>query len=108
MSSPTGSPQRCVLSPLHYILYTDDCRSRHDNGHILKLADDTALVSLLHDEENDVGPVVDYFVDCYDRAFLQLNVARIKDTLIDFSRKPLAPQSTSIKGQVVEVVETYR
>jgi len=50
MSSSMVSPQGCVLSPLLYILYTDDCRSQHENRHILKFADDSAIVSLLSSE----------------------------------------------------------
>ncbi len=30
----TGSPQGCVLSPLLYILYTNDCVSRHTDRFI--------------------------------------------------------------------------
>lgn len=41
MSLSTGSPQGCVLS---YILYTDDRCSQHVNRHILKFADDCAIV----------------------------------------------------------------
>ena len=44
----TGSPQGCVLSPVLYILYTDDCRSNHLNRFLAKFADDSALLSLLH------------------------------------------------------------
>ena len=71
--SSTGSPQGCVLSPLLYILYTNDCRSQHINRHILKFADDTVIVSLLHKHESQHGPVVDEFVSWCDKSFLQLN-----------------------------------
>jgi len=48
-----GSPQGCVLSPLLYIIYSDDCRSQHENRYILKFADDSAIVSLLSNEESE-------------------------------------------------------
>lgn len=38
--SSTGYPQDCVLSPLLFILYTNDCRTQHADRHILKLTDD--------------------------------------------------------------------
>lgn len=43
----TGSPQGCVLSPLLFILYTDDCRSTESNYHLVKFADDSLTVSAL-------------------------------------------------------------
>ena len=61
--SSTGSPQGCVLSPILYILYTNDCRSSHPGRHILKFADDTVIVSLLRGEDTAPGPVVDDFID---------------------------------------------
>uniref|UniRef100_A0A8C7YZR7 Reverse transcriptase domain-containing protein n=1 Tax=Oryzias sinensis TaxID=183150 RepID=A0A8C7YZR7_9TELE len=36
----TGSPQGCVLSPLLYTLYTQDCTSTHPSNTIIKFADD--------------------------------------------------------------------
>ncbi len=59
----TGSPQGCVLSPLLYILYTNDCVSRHRDRFILKFADDTVIVSLLTGDENSHGPVVSNKLD---------------------------------------------
>ncbi len=46
----TGSQQGCVISPLFYILYTNDCRSVTENRHFVKFADDTVIVSLLNNE----------------------------------------------------------
>jgi len=78
----TGSPQGCVLSPLLYILYTNDCISKYKDRYFLKFADDTAIVSLLEDNEICHGPVVDDFIKWCDDACLQLNVSKTKDMSI--------------------------
>lgn len=46
---------KCVLSPLLHILYTDDCQSQYDNRFILKFADDSVIVSLMHDSEKNMA-----------------------------------------------------
>lgn len=75
--SSTGSPQGCCLSPLLYIMYTNDCQSTHENRHIMKFADDSVIVSLLQGQEQGHGPVVDDFVSWCDQSFLHLNVAKM-------------------------------
>ena len=58
----TGSPQGCVLSPTLFILYTNDCVSNSKSIHILKYADDTAIVGLGNENENEYRNVVDTFI----------------------------------------------
>lgn len=67
-----GAPQGCVLSPLLYILYTNDCRSQHVERHRSEIFDDTVVISLLHKEESEHGSVVDEFVTRCDEASLIL------------------------------------
>ena len=43
----TGHPQGCVLSPVLFTIYTNDCRSMFNNCDIIKYADDTAIVGRL-------------------------------------------------------------
>jgi len=97
-----------VLSPLQYILCTDDCRSWHDNRFIVQFADDSAIVSLLGAGECDHGPVVEDCVHCCNDAFLQINVLKTKDMLIDFSRNQTDLKRTAIKEQEVDVVGSYK
>ncbi len=75
----TGSLQGCCLSPLLFIMYTNDCRSMHENSYIIKYADDSVVVSLLHEQDLGHGPVMEDFISWCDRFSLQLNVNKTKD-----------------------------
>ena len=110
-STSTGSPQGCVLSPLLFILYTDDCRSTQPNCHLVKYADDTVLLSLLTGPSHHHGPVLQEFVEWCDNSKLELNVSKTKEMVVSFSsrqRDLAAAVTTSIHGKPVEVVEEYR
>ncbi len=41
----TGAPQGSVSSPVLFTLYTNKCRSHNPNYHVIKISDDTAILS---------------------------------------------------------------
>ncbi len=81
--------------------------SRHKDRFILKSADDTVIVSLLTEDVNCHGPVVNDFMTC-DSAFLQVNIKKTKYMVIDFRSSPSSPQPTSVKGQMRKSVSSYK
>ncbi|KAL3058249.1 hypothetical protein OYC64_010426 [Pagothenia borchgrevinki] len=51
LSLNTGVPQGCVLSPLLYSIFTHDCTPVHGSNTIIKYADDTTVIGLIHNND---------------------------------------------------------
>ena len=98
-----------MLSPLLFILYTNDCRSTYSNRYFIKFSDDTDhLLSLLYNDATGHGNVLNDFVKWCEQSYLCLNVTNIKDIGIDFRRDPPPQTDTVIHDNAVEVVDEYK
>ncbi|KAF0024967.1 hypothetical protein F2P81_021848, partial [Scophthalmus maximus] len=84
----TGVPQGCVLSPLHYSLFTYDFTPVHGSNTIVKFADNTTVVGLI--SNNDEW--------CTDNN-LALRTNNTKELIVDFRKKggTHTPVSTEVE-----------
>ncbi len=69
------------------------CQSKHENRTILKFEDDTVI----GDNESSHGSVIDEFVTWCDESFLELNISKTKDIIIDFRTHASIYETTTIK-----------
>ncbi len=101
-----GAPQRCVLSPLLYSLYTHDCVSSHSSTSIITFADDTVVLGLINnnDEAAYLDEVERLTLWCQDNC-LSLNVSKTKELIVDFRKRQKRPYTPlMISGTPVERV----
>jgi hypothetical protein len=104
----TGAPQGCVLSPLLFTLYTSDCRCVNEQSQLFKYADDTALVSKCTNDDDMYRAEVMRFTEWCDQNYLELNVKKTKEMVIDFRANEITHSSLVIKNEPVEAVKEYK
>ena len=97
-----------MLSPLPFTLFTSDCRSSSSSTLIFKFSDDTTIERLITNADEsaykeEVGRVVDW---CTNND-LDLNVAKMKEMIIDFRKNKTAMPPLPI-GEQVELVDSFK
>ncbi len=101
--------QGCVLSPLLFSLYTNDCTSKDPSVKLLKFADDTTVIGLIKDgDESAYRQEVEQLAVWCSLNNLELNTLKTVEMIVDFRRNPPALPPLTIMNNTVTAVESFR
>ena len=91
-----------VLSPVLFTLYTNDCRGTEKTP-LIKYSDDSAILDMSNSDSVYFAEVKKFCSWCEEN-FLDLNVNKTKEILIDFRKNPETVPDLMINDECVERV----
>ncbi|KAL0146541.1 hypothetical protein M9458_058172 [Cirrhinus mrigala] len=103
----TGAPQDCVLSPLLFFLYTNDCTSKDTSVKLLKFADVTTPIDLIQDGDAYRKVVKELTAWC-SLNNLEFHMLKTVEMIMNFRRNPPALSPLTIMNSTVTAVETFK
>ncbi len=102
-------PLKGVLSPLLFSIYTNDCTSSDSTVKILKFADDTTIIGLIHDgDESAYRQQVDQIVSWCSHNNLHLNIGKTVEMIVNFTKNSTCFAPLKINGCTVSSTDSFK
>lgn len=99
----------CVLCPVLYTLFPNDCLAAHSSNSTIKFADDTTIIGLIPgNDDSAYREEVKALTSWCEDNNLHLNVCKTKEILLDFRRRQRTHSSIYVRGTPVERVNSFK
>ena len=97
---------------VHYLRDLESDNGPENENCVIKYADNTVILGLLGENDDHIENFNTSEIDCFNNwckvNFLNLNVKKIKEMIIDFHEKKPISESSEINNMAIDIVTSYK